>query len=191
MRLFVAINLTADVRRALYAAAEPLRAAIPRAGWVAEDRLHLTVRFLDDQPESLVPRLRGALEEVAARHDPVTLTLQGFGAFPNLRRPRVVWLGVESDPRVELLHHDVEEKLATLGFDPEGRAFRPHLTLARLRGGESPESIRALTQAARSVRFRAESCVDSIDLMHSVLGQGGPRYTRLVAAPLGQSRRET
>ena len=184
MRLFVAINLAGDVRQAVHAAAEPLRAAAPRAGWVPGERLHLTVKFLDEQPESRVPELEGALRRVAARHATMALRLQGAGAFPNLRRPRVVWIGVVPEPRLELLHHDVEEQLAALGVEVEGRPFRPHLTLGRLRGAETAEELRALAQAARRVRLETESLVESIDRMHSVPGRGGPRYDLLVAAPL-------
>lgn len=184
MRLFVAINLAPTLRDAAHAAAAELREVLPGAGWVPPERLHLTVKFLDEQPESRVDELARALGRAAARHAPMSLRLEGAGAFPNLRRPRVVWIGVAPDPRLELLHHDVEEHLATLGVEVEGRPFRPHLTLGRLRAPASPDQVRALAQAARRVRFREESLVESLDLMHSVPGRGGPRYDRLAAAPL-------
>lgn len=200
MRLFVAINLPDALRRAAFEAAAPLRAVLPRASWVPEARLHLTVKFLGERPEADVALLGDTLLAVAAGHRAMTLRLGGgggaggtgampaVGAFPNLRRPRVVWIGVDPDPRLELLHHDVEAALAGLGVELEGKPFRPHLTLGRLREAPLPEQLRAFAQAARRVRFEEEALVDSLDLMQSVMGTpgtpGGPRYDLLAAAPL-------
>ncbi len=185
MRLFVAINLPDALRRAAFDAAAPLRELAPRASWVPEARLHLTVKFLGERADADVARLADALMAVAAGHRAMPLRVAGAGAFPNLRRPRVVWIGVESDPRLELLHHDVEEVLGTLGVELEGKPFRPHLTLGRLREAPGPDRLRAFARAARGLRFEGESLVESLDLMQSVLGgAGGPRYELLAAAPL-------
>ncbi|HET7458090.1 MAG TPA: RNA 2',3'-cyclic phosphodiesterase [Gemmatimonadaceae bacterium] len=191
MRLFLAINLPAPLRRAIFDATAPLRAAAPSLAWVAEPNLHLTLKFFGERPESEATSLARALDAVASGHAPVTLALGGLGAFPNQRRPRVVWLGIAPDPKLELLHHDVEAACAALGYELEGRAFRPHLTLARVRpargGAERPgadAAARALAGAAREVRFRETAVVETLDLMRSELAAGGSRYTVLHAAPL-------
>ena len=172
------------MRRALHEATAPLRALLPDAGWVAEDRLHLTLKFLDERPEAFVAALTAKMEEVAARHWPVPIRLRGVGAFPNLRRPRVIWVGIAPAPKLELLQHDVEEGCAALGVDVEGKPFRPHLTIGRLRGTEGREAVRGLARAARSIQFRADALVSSIGLVHSTLTSAGPRYLRLAQAPL-------
>jgi RNA 2',3'-cyclic 3'-phosphodiesterase len=187
VRLFLAINLTEDVRRRAYEAAAPLRAAAPAVGWVAERNLHLTLKFLGEVPGGGDEIVRG-VQEAAGRHAGMTLSIGGFGAFPNMRRPRVVWLGVAAEPRLELLHHDVEVACAALGFAVEGRPFRPHVTLGRVKGAMSPDEARALAVAARSARFRAGSAVESVDVMRSELSPGGSRYTVLAALPLPSSR---
>jgi 2'-5' RNA ligase len=188
VRLFVAINLPDALRRAAHEAAAPLRELLPRASWVPEARLHLTVKFLGERDEADVALLGDTLLAVAAGHRAMMLRLGGtpaVGAIPNLRRPRVVWIGVDPEPRLELLHHDVEEALAGLGVELEGKPFRPHLTLGRLREAPAPEPLRAFAQAARRVRFAEEAPVASLDLMQSVMGApGGPRYELLAAAPL-------
>lgn len=187
MRLFLALNFPASLRRAIFDATAPLRAAAPGLAWVAESRLHLTLKFLGERPDDAVAPLVGALDDVGATHPPVTMSLGGLGAFPNQRRPRVVWLGIAPDPKLELLHHDVETACASLGYELEGRAFRPHLTLARVRrGGGEPgaEPARALAAAAREVQFRGTAVVETLDLMRSELAAGGSRYTVLHAAPL-------
>jgi 2'-5' RNA ligase len=184
MRLFLAVELERELRRAIRDATAPLRAAAPEAGWVAEDRLHLTLKFLGEQPETLIPRLTTAMSLIAARHWPVSMRLRGVGAFPNLRRPHVVWVGIAPDPKLELLQHDVEEGCAALGVDVEGKPFRPHLTIGRLRGSEDRATLREFAQIARRIAFRADALVSSIDLIHSTLTPAGPRYERLAQAPL-------
>lgn len=184
MRLFVALNLDPAVREAIAAAVAPLREAAPGLAWVAADRLHLTLKFLGERADEAVPELRGTLEDLARRHRPFGLDLKGVGAFPNFRRARVVWLGVDAEPRLELLQHDVEERLAAIGYELEGRPFRPHLTLARVRRPEHESVMRELARAARAVGFHTEVDVTSVDLMRSTLGASGSRYDLLHAAPL-------
>lgn len=173
--------MRADVLDAL----APLRDAAPALGWVDSARLHLTVKFLGERHPGAVDALMAALRDVGGRHAPFTLDLKGVGAFPNFRRARVVWLGIEPEPRLELLHHDVESWCERLGYEVEGRAFRPHLTLARVKAGTGEDTLRALARAAREVRYEAGVGVTTIDLMRSTLEPRGSRYELLYSAPLG------
>ena len=184
MRLFLAINPGAEVKTRIDEAMVPLRGAAPALRWVAADRLHLTVKFLGEQPSSIVPALSQAIDTAVARHGDAPLALGGVGAFPNFRRARVVWLGVEPHPRLELLHHDIEEACAALGFEPDGRPFRPHLTVARVPDGTTGETLRALSRAARAASFSETVDVESVDLMVSEPTPAGPRYRLLHASAL-------
>jgi 2'-5' RNA ligase len=184
MRLFLAVQFDQKLRRSLHESTASLRAVAPDASWVAEDRLHLTLKFLGEQPETLIPQLTATMDEIGRRHWPVPMRLRGVGAFPNLRRPRVMWVGIEPTPKLELLQHDVEERCAALGVEVEGKPFRPHLTIGRLRGTESRETIRELARVARAIGFRADSVVTAIELVHSTLTRGGSRYARLAEARL-------
>jgi len=184
MRLFLAVELEPELRRAVREATAPLRALVPNAGWVSEDRLHLTLKFLDDRPETFIEPVRAKMSEIALRHWPVPIRLRSVGAFPHFRRPRVVWVGIAPAPKLELLQNDVEEGCAALGVEVEGKPFRPHLTVGRLRGTEDRDAVRQLAEAARAVRFRADALVSSIDLVHSTLTSAGPRYERLATVPL-------
>ena len=185
MRLFLAINLPAEVRRALDSATRPLRDVAPRLKWVAAERVHLTVRFLGEQPIERLPEIRTVIDAATARHAEAPLALGGLGAFPNFRRARVVWLGVAPDPRLELLHHDVDDACVGLGLEPEGRAFRPHVTLARVPDRADESELRALHRLARSFHFEKHVDVSSVDLMASELAPEGPRYRLLHTSPLG------
>lgn len=184
LRLFVAIPLEEEVRTALHAAAAPLRDAAPGLRWTPAGRLHLTVKFLGDTPQDRVGPLEGALRDVARAHAAVPLVIRGAGAFPTLRRPRVVWAGVDPAPRLELLQHDVESAFAALGIPVEGRAFRPHVTLARAGAPIALETARALARAVRRFDFGFEGDASSLDLMQSSLTTGGARYVRIATATL-------
>jgi RNA 2',3'-cyclic 3'-phosphodiesterase len=184
VRLFLAINLPVEVRREVEAASTPLRECAPELSWIPESRLHLTLKFLGEQPGERVDEIRDALAGVAGRHRELFVTLGEIGAFPNFRRARVVWMGVNHDPRLELLHHDVEMACERLGFELEARAFRPHLTLARVKHALAEERMRALARVAKRTDYRTDFIVRSIDLMQSVLGPSGSTYTPLVSAAL-------
>ena len=189
MRLFIALNLPDEVRRALYDATAPLREAAPRGvAWLRPEGLHLTLKFLGDVEEARVADVASALARVAAGHAAVRVVVSGVGAFPSLARPRVVWAGVEATPRLELLQHDVEAACAALGFEVEGRAFRPHVTLGRVRpaaraSDAAVESLRALAAAASHVAPSADVAVPTLDLMGSTLMPGGARHDAVARLP--------
>lgn len=137
--------------------------------WVRPEALHLTLKFLGDVEDAREPELRTALAQAATGAPGVTVHIEGFGVFPDFRRPRIVWVGVEPDPALELLQHRVEQVFAPLGFPTEARPFRPHVTLGRgdLTGIES--SLAALA-------FTATTIVPDLDLMQSTLQSGGAVY---------------
>jgi 2'-5' RNA ligase len=126
-----------------------------------------------------------ATRRVAARHHPFDMQLSGVGAFPNFRRPRVVWMGVEAEPRLELLHHDVEVAAADAGYEVEGRPFRPHVTLARVREALPADRARTLARAAKAIAFSASTYVDTLTLFDSATTGPAAHYRRLHAATLG------
>lgn len=191
MRLFLAINLEPAMRRSVIDATSPLRDAAPSLSWMDEGRLHLTLKFLGAQSQDLVAPLSEAISDVASKHRTFRMRVAEIGAFPNFRRARVVWMGVEREPRLEFLHHDVELACQQLGFELEGRPFRPHLTLARVKDRTDIEELRRLSRAGKKVDFEAETVVRSIDLMKSNLdrasAEAGARYERLHAAPLREN----
>lgn len=184
MRLFLAINLPAATRRAIAEATAPLRDCAPELTWVREPLLHLTLKFLGDQPAERLDEIKGAVAAVAGRHRELLMALGGVGAFPNFRRAHVVWMGVAQEPRLELLHHDIEVTCSQLGIETEARPFRPHLTLARVKAGQPEELMRVLARAAKKTEYQTDVIVRSIDVMQSELTAGGPEYTTLVSAAL-------
>lgn len=187
-RAFIALNLPEADREALHAAAHPVRHAVESGAWVAAANLHLTLKFLGNVDEPPLASIGERLREIAAGHRPLTLDVGGAGVFPNFRAPRIVWLGVGQDARLELLYHDVERACEDLGFPVEGRAFRPHLTLGRLKTPPDANARSRLREALRELTESRRVVVRTVDLMASRPGTGGSRYTVMSAAPLGEER---
>jgi 2'-5' RNA ligase len=186
VRLFVAINPPPPLRESVHAALAPLRAAAPAIHWTPAEKLHATVRFLGEQPEAMVGPFIDMLKTAAAGFSPIPMTLGTLGAFPAWRRARVVWVGATGEPKLELLHHDIEVGFVGLGLEVEGRPFRPHVTVARLHGEGGGTVAAAIREAARGVRIREAMMVESLDLMASEPTETGVRYVRLASAPLSR-----
>jgi len=185
VRLFVALNLPPAVREVVWAAAAPLRDLQLPVNWVRPDGLHLTLKFLGEVPDAQEPELRAALAQAAGSEGKggmegasrgIPLALGGFGVFPDQRRPRVVWVGVEPVPALELLQHRVEQVFAPLGFPTEGRPFQPHLTLGRATRDARAEAFRGLADALARLELAETVVVEAVDLMASTLQRGGAVY---------------
>jgi len=145
--------------------------------WVRPEALHLTLKFLGDVDEAREPELHAALAHAAngaARG--VTLHIEGFGVFPDFRRPRIVWAGIEPDPALELLQHRVEQVFAPLGFPTDARPFRPHVTLGRAERDARPQAFTRLENSLTGVAFTRATIVPDLDLMQSTLQSSGAVY---------------
>jgi len=184
MRLFVAVNLPADVRQSLWDAAAPLRQRAGPVRWVAAESIHLTLKFLGEVDELRAVQVAQSLTAVAGAARTFTLPLGGFGAFPSTAHPRAVWAGCEAVPPLELLQHDVERAMHDLGFPLEGRPFRPHLTLGRVKDGAKARDFPGFGEALAALSFEGEVMVTSVDLMQSTLTPAGAAYTARHAALL-------
>ncbi len=176
MRLFIALNLPQPVRLALWTTVTPLRDLALPVQWVRPDGIHLTIKFLGEVPEQRQAELQAALERAARGAHELPLAVGGFGVFPDLKRPRVVWAGVAPHPALELLQHRVEQEYAPLGFPTEGRPFRPHVTLGRAAREARPRDFAGLGDVLDRLQFEETVLVASVDLMQSTLQSGGAVY---------------
>ena len=184
MRLFVAVNLPAAVRDAVYADAVRLRETSDAVRWIAAPSLHVTLKFIGEQHDAAVDRIREALTGAARRHSPFEVETTKAGAFPNFRRPRVVWVGMTGEAVLGALARDVDAALVSCGIAGESRRFQAHLTLGRVKRELHPNEARALADAAAVEGPRRAFDVRTVDLMRSELGPDGSRYTVLAAVPL-------
>lgn len=177
MRLFLAVNLPPDLRQAAWEAAAPLRQRGYPVKWVAAEALHITVKFLGEVAPHRVHDVVAALEAAASGARRFALWVSGFGAFPNERHPRVVWLGCEAAAPLELLQHRVEQEMDRIGFALEGRPFRPHITLGRVRREAHQREFTGFSEDLAALQYSSEAVIESLDLMESTLTPKGARYT--------------
>jgi len=184
MRLFLAVNLPRQFQQDLTTRLDTIREQV-RIGWTREENWHLTLMFLGDWPAERLESLSGALNAAVAGHGSFVLQPGVVGAFPGLKKPRVLFLHLDGGDPLRALAADVRE--AVNREWPEGpqdnRAFRPHLTLARVkRPLLGPESI--LLKALDLGAWETVP-VSSVHLVESELLPRGPRYTDRAILPLG------
>lgn len=151
MRCFVAIDLTTDVRAAIVRAQTRVRTAAVHADvrWLDPTQFHLTLKFLGAVADERVPALSAALETAVAGTSHVALAAAGLGAFPSLARPRVLWAGITTGvPQLAALAGAIDRALGPLGFPPEARPFRGHLTIGRVRSPRGGAELVAALRAA-------------------------------------------
>lgn len=184
IRAFVAIDLPDEVKAALDEVGTALGEGLPRRAvrWVKPGLLHLTVRFLGDTAVSQLPAVAAALDDAAAAHPPLGLTLSELGCFPNRKRPRVIWAGVRGDvATAKALKAAVDEALLPLGWDVEDRPFRTHITLGRVKDNRAARDLNWETPLPE-LAFP----VTAVHLIESQLTPDGPIYTICHTSPLGK-----
>lgn len=187
LRLFIAIDLPEAAKQLMSDLQAQLRRHTQAVRWADPNSTHLTLKFLGSTRADAVPAIVAEMERLAVHHRPFQLQTDALGTFPNLSRPRVVWLGVSGDlPALKALQSDVERYIEPLGFPSEDRAFSPHLTLGRSVKDPDPlqlVSIGAAVQQTKVLRSVA-LFVREIVLMRSELRPSGARYHTLAHVPL-------
>ncbi len=186
MRLFVAIDIPDEVRASISALVSKLRPACPKARWTRIEGLHVTLKFIGETPDTSFSEIKAALALVVPR-PPITIHFRALGFFPNARRPRVFWAGVEAGPELAALARAVEDVLHPLGIARETRDFSPHLTLARFDPPRPVEELHAAIEKAGSLDFGGATA-EHFYVYQSVLKRGGAEYTRLATFPFGGSQ---
>jgi 2'-5' RNA ligase len=190
IRAFIAIELPAELRKQLAQLQKMLKTDNqPPIKWVKPDGMHLTLKFLGNIPTSDIDRITAAMTNAVKQIPPFYLQTESLGAFPNLKRVQVVWVGLGGEvDKLKRLQQILETCLAQLGFAAEQRRFKPHLTLARLGREVSPSGrqdfgkLISATGLETSDRIR----VNSIILIRSQLTKAGAIYTRISSAILPQ-----
>jgi RNA 2',3'-cyclic 3'-phosphodiesterase len=188
VRLFVALDLPEAVRRSLANVIERLKPKCREARWVHPESMHLTLKFIGhavaDGDTQRLDQLRAALSTVHSS-DPVELHFRGVGFFPNERRPRVVWCGIQATPNLAQLATGIDRVLEPLGIPPEKRAFVPHLTLARI---DPPRRVDALARAAQDLQSAdfGSTRETQFFLFESKLKPSGADYTKIETYPFAK-----
>jgi 2'-5' RNA ligase len=174
MRLFAGIPVPEQARSDILPILRDLQSRNWPVRWVRPEGIHLTLKFFGSVTDDLADRLIPPLASAADGIGPIPLSCNGLGSFPSGRRAKVIWMGVESPASLELLQDAVERVCVPLGFPVEGRPFRPHITLGRVREGEKlPAEAGADLELEVAIPFLA----DHLILFQSQPGRGGSVYS--------------
>jgi 2'-5' RNA ligase len=189
MRLFIAFDIDDGIRERIARFMEGVRGFAPDARWVSPESLHVTLKFIGEQPESAIEPIKQELE--GARAAVVEIMFRGYGFFPTAKSARVFWIGIDASPQLAAVAAAIDEKTASLGIPREERAFSPHLTLARggggsgsprWRKGDAPNSnfqhLQAKLAALPAPEFGTMTAREFF-LYQSQLSPKGSKYTKL------------
>jgi len=183
MRLFVALPVGGEVETELRRWLKQFQSRGWPVRWVRQEGLHLTLKFLGEVADDRLPAVEEAFVTACAGTPRLTLSTREFAAFPSTRRPRILWAGFDADPALELLAHRIEQQFENLAFPVEGRPFRPHVTLGRVKEGAwLPGDVAAELEEARPA---AMFLADRAALFESRLGPGGAQYREVRGVALG------
>jgi 2'-5' RNA ligase len=179
IRCFVAIEIPEVVQNRLIAIQDELRRKIGRASWVKAGNIHLTLKFLGEVDPSDIQPIGEVLERVAQRHPPFSMRIGGIGAFPNLARPRVLWVGVTvGAAEVKAFAQELNAELSGCGYPSDNKRSNPHLTLARLKSGVNLNPLVDIFRQYDQMDG-PDMVVDGIALIQSQLHPSGAIYTPL------------
>lgn len=185
VRSFIAIDLNVETQNKLGEVIRQFKQDTNNiVRWVPENNIHVTLKFLGDTSPANLEILKKILTTEANRFQAFDLKIEGLGAFPTLRRPRVIWVGVEAPPALFALQRSIDTETQRLGYTPEDRPFSPHLTLGRLSHNAMPDEIRKIGDmlSASKVTISTIVLVKTVILFRSDLLPGGAVYTPIHTA---------
>jgi len=183
MRCFIAIEVAEPIKGGIGQSIETLKQCQGDVKWVVSKNIHLTLKFLGNTPEELLPRIGEFLSKIVGSYEPFSIKIYNIGVFPNMKHPRVIWVGIEDSEILNSLQKDINDSMALLGYEREEREFNPHLTLGRVR------SQKGITNLVKELsRYQGKDFgsmkVENIKLMHSELRPTGAEYYCLHEIPL-------
>ena len=185
LRSFIAVEIPSEVQNIIADNISPLKNTLPKPliRWVDPRNVHLTLKFLGDVSPANLERLAGTLKGEVASHEMFSMSIGGLGAFPNQRRPRVIWIGLDAPPALLTLQHAVDAAAAQMGFPREERSFSAHLTVGRVAQAASASDLQHIRSALESTKVGILGTVrvQAIHIFKSDLQPGGSVYTHLYA----------
>ncbi|MEX0737496.1 MAG: RNA 2',3'-cyclic phosphodiesterase [Bacteroidota bacterium] len=182
IRCFIALPLPSEIQRGISQVQEKLRASEATVRWEPSGKFHITMKFLGDKEESQLSSLTSSLSASVQEIQSFALSFRHVGGFPTHDKPRIVWIGTDIPPVLATLHRHIEEVCLACGVEKDDRAFHPHATMGRVKGGHN---IHRLTEILKSITFEPLQfrCTE-IRIMRSELFPAGSHYTLMNAIPL-------
>ena len=188
LRAFLAIDISPRIRGQLETVCQHLEIVLSGlpVRWVPVDNVHLTLKFLGDVSQTNLAHIHEAVSMAAALQKPFEMSVGGVGAFPSIHRPRVLWVGVETNDDCRALQRRIETDTARLGYAAEKHTFFPHLTLGRVHRTATLQEVKAIGKILGTVKqgFLGAARVTEIHLYKSDLKSSGAVYTKFFSVPL-------
>lgn len=182
LRCFISVELPSAIKQDVSAVANALRKSDADIKWITPENLHITLKFLGNTEESLVPDIIVLLRKKLSPYPPFYIRITGAGCFPDKRHPKILWAGVEDSDSLQSLQEAIEDAMAGLGYPREKKAFSPHLTLGRVRSQKRINDVLRRLEEFREVSFGAVE-ITSVSLMKSELKPAGAAYSTLAEIP--------
>ena len=188
LRTFIAVEIPPQVQKKIQLATEPFRKATGTSlvRWVPVQNMHLTLKFLGDVSSANVDILSQMLRTEADSCPAFDMHISGLGSFPSLKRPRVLFIGIQAPAELEALYRGIEVACARLGYESETRDFSPHLTLGRVKQDASALDQQRIRRVLEETKIDSlgTARVNSVHLCKSDLKPTGSVYTQIFSAPL-------
>jgi 2'-5' RNA ligase len=188
IRTFIAVDLPTSVLDALGQISNQLQEKLPDTPvrWVDYRKMHLTLKFLGDISRENISMVEKILQTEASKRQVMEVGVGGIGAFPKMRHPRVIWVGVEAPSELFDLRRGIEDGVARLGYNYDKYEFTPHLTLGRISRKASARDVRRVGNVLHEfqVGFLGVARIDAVHLYRSDLQPDGAQYTRLFSAEI-------
>jgi 2'-5' RNA ligase len=188
IRVFLAIELSLDVRKKLSELQQQLRKTLPPINWVRPESIHLTLKFLGFVDPSIISQLLSVLKPIGKKQHVFSIDVHGLGVFPQVKHPRIFWIGLTGNTQaLQELVLEIEAALEPLGFPPEEKAYHPHLTLARIKRENATVGSALLeNQVLEKDQHLGTLTIDRFTLIQSDLDSSGARYTSLWTVPFSE-----
>jgi len=178
MRCFIAIDISEDVRRLIEDIIEKCGKKQDNIRWINVDNIHLTLKFLGEANDAVIPEINKRLESICTMHNVFSINVKGVGVFPSLKYPNVLWIGVEDSEELKRLYSDIENAMSEIGFEKEDRKFSPHITFGRVKHRKSIDAVLKELYTFKDAFFGSIE-VKEILLMRSVLRPTGAEYSNI------------
>ena len=190
IRTFIAVDLPPHVLDALGQISSQLQEKLPDTPvrWVNNEKMHLTLKFMGDISTENIGMVKKILQTEASKRQVMEIGIGGIGAFPKMRHPRVIWIGVEAPTDLFDLRRGIEDGVARLGYNYDKYEFTPHLTLGRISRKASARDVRTVGNVLHDfqVGFIGVARIEAVHLYRSDLKPEGAEYTRLFSAKLAE-----
>lgn len=186
LRCFIAIEIPETIKKSVADTIDNLKKTGSDVKWVSGENIHITLQFLGETEESLIPDIKSALYKILAPYSSFYIKIADIGCFPSGKRPRVIWVGMAESKTLINLYEDISSEMVKFGYKKEDRGFTPHVTIGRVKSNRNMGELLNRLEEFKVADF-SDFEVQNIKLMKSELKPSGAKHYCLAEIPIGGS----